>query len=740
MLPLRPVYLAFLTILIYFLIYRFSFITVFLAFLSFIFLLAQYDQKTCLKTFVFLLLFGFYFYFSYQKIESDYQNVPKRAEELIIIPDTVSVNGDSLSFQGKSGHCIYQAFYTLKSQKEKHYFENLWKTSRIKVSADVTEADSQRNFGGFDYRSYLKTQKIYRLASVKKIEKVVLEQDITFFERLHEWRRRSLVSVNQKFPAPMRHYMTGLLFGYLDRSFDEISDIYSSLGIIHLFALSGMQVGFFIGNFRYLGLRLGLRREYMNWLQVPLSLVYAGLTGFSVSVVRSLLQKNLSNFGLTKMDNFAVTLFTMFFIMPHFLLTAGGVLSFVYAFILGMADFQHLSQPKRWAAQILTLTLGVLPFLMWYFSSFQPLSVFLTAFFSFIFDGLILPVLTIVFFLSPFILLINLNLFFIILERFIVYINQIFSRPFVLGKPSLWILVLILLALALLYDYRKKRLLAAVLSVFLALLFLMTKNPPTNEVTVVDIGQGDSIFLRDIKGQTILIDVGGRVPFSKSAEWQQRMSDANAEKTLIPYLKSRGVSKINQLVLTHTDTDHMGDMEAVAKAFKIGQILVSSGSLTNAGFAARLKKMQVKVSVLKAGDRLPIMGSQLQVLYPFKTGDGGNNDSVVLYGRLLNLSFLFTGDLEKEGEDKLMVAYPKLKTDILKAGHHGSKGASSAEFLRQIRPQATLISAGKNNRYRHPHQETLKRLIKVRSQIYRTDQQGAVRFTGIKNWTLETVN
>ncbi|MGT2924496.1 DNA internalization-related competence protein ComEC/Rec2 [Streptococcus caviae] len=740
MLLLRPIYLAFLTILIYFLIYRFSFLTVFLVFLSFIFLLAQYDQKTCLKTFVFLLLFGLYFYLSYQKIESDYQNAPKQVEELRIIPDTVSVNGDSLSFQGKSGHRIYQAFYTLKSQKEKHYFENLWETSRIKVSADLTEADSQRNFGGFDYRSYLKAQKIYRLANVRKIERAVPEQDISFFERLHEWRRRALVFVNRKFPAPMRHYMTGLLFGYLDKSFDEMSDIYSSLGIIHLFALSGMQVGFFIGNFRYLGLRLGVRRDYMNWLQLPFSLVYAGLTGFSVSVVRSLLQKNLSNFGLTKMDNFAVTLFTMFFIMPHFLLTAGGVLSFAYAFILGMADFQRLSQPKRWCAQMLALTLGILPLLMWYFSSFQPLSVFLTALFSLIFDGLILPVLTIAFFLSPFILLTNVNLFFIVLERLIVHINQIFSRPFVLGKPSLWILVLILLALALLYDYRKKGLLAAVLSVFLVLLFLVTKNPPTNEVTVVDVGQGDSIFLRDIKGKTILIDVGGRVLFSKSAEWQRRMSDANAEKTLIPYLKSRGVSKIDQMVLTHTDADHIGDMEAVAKAFKIGQVLVSSGSLTDTDFAARLKKLQVKISVLKAGDRLPIMGSQLQVLYPFKTGDGSNDDSVVLYGRLLNLSFLFTGDLEKEGEDKLMAAYPNLKTDVLKAGHHGSKGASSAKFLRQIQPQATLISAGKNNRYRHPHQETLKRLIKIRSQIYRTDQQGALRFTGIKNWTLETVN
>ncbi len=739
MLPLKPIYLAFLTVLIYFLIYRFSFITALLTCLSGIFLISQYDRKTCLRTFFFLLFFGFYFYLSCQKIESDYQNAPKRVEELRIIPDTISINGDSLSFQGKSGHRIYQAFYTLKSQKEKRYFENLRQTSVIKVASDVTEADSQRNFDGFDYRSYLKTQKIYRLVNIKKIESVIPEQGLSLVERLHEWRRRALVFIQQKFPAPMRHYMTGLLFGYLDKSFDEMSDIYSSLGIIHLFALSGMQVGFFIGNFRYLGLRLGVRRDYMNWLQLPFSVIYAGLTGFSVSVVRSLLQSNLSNFGFTKMDTFAVTVFTMFVIMPHFLLTAGGVLSFAYAFILSMIDFQHLSQPKRWGAQMLTVSLGVLPLLMWYFSSFQPLSVFLTALFSLVFDGLILPVLTIVFFLSPFILLTNVNLFFIVLERLILYINQIFSRPFVLGKPSLLLLVLILLTLALLHDYRKKKPLAAVLTAFLALLFLTAKNPLTNEVTMVDVGQGDSIFLRDIKGKTILIDVGGRVSFAKPAEWQQRVSDANAERTLIPYLKSRGVSKIDQLVLTHTDADHIGDMETVAKTFKIGQVLVSSGSLTKADFAAKLKKMQLKVAVLKAGDRLPIMGSQLQVLYPFKTGNGGNNDSLVLYGRLLNLSFLFTGDLEKEGEERLLGAYPNLTADVLKAGHHGSKGSSSVKFLKQIRPRVTLISAGKNNRYKHPHQETLRRLIKIKSQIYRTDQQGALRFKGIRYWTLETV-
>ncbi|MGT2750940.1 DNA internalization-related competence protein ComEC/Rec2 [Streptococcus orisasini] len=737
--PIRPIYLAFLTVLIYFLVYHFSLITVLLVFLSFLFLIAQYDRKTCFKTVSFLLFFVLYFYLSYRQAEYDYQNAPKQINQLRIIPDTISLNGDSLSFRGKSGSKIYQAFYTLKSQKEKRYFENLWKTSNMRVSADLTEADSQRNFGGFDYRSYLKTQKIYRLATIKKIERVQPVQDLSLFDYLHEWRRRALVAVNHKFPVPMRHYMTGLLFGYLDKSFDEMSDIYSSLGIIHLFALSGMQVGFFIGYFRYLGLRLGIRRDYMNWLQLPFSLLYAGLTGFSVSVVRSLLQSNLANLGFTKTDNFAITIMLMFFMMPHFLLTAGGVLSFVYAFILSMIDFRYLSQPKRWGAQMLTLSLGVLPFLMWYFSSFQPLSVFLTVIFSLIFDGLILPILTIVFLLSPFVLLTKVNLLFIFLERIIVFINQIFSRPFVLGQPSLWVLVFMLLILALLYDYRNKRKIATVLAANFILLLLIAKNPLVNEVTILDIGQGDSIFLRDIKGKTILIDVGGRVAFSRPDKWQERVSTANAEKTLIPYLKSRGVSKIDQMVLTHTDADHVGDMETVAKAFKIGEVLVSSGSLTNADFTAKLKKMQVKVAVLKAGDRLPLMGSQLHVLYPFKTGDGGNNDSVVLYGKLLNLSFLFTGDLEKEGEEKLMAAYPRLKTDVLKAGHHGSKGSSSLNFLRQIQPKTILISAGKNNRYGHPHQETLKRIAKIKSRVYRTDQQGALRFKGIRSWTFETV-
>ncbi len=150
-----------------------------------------------------------------------------------------------------------------------------------------------------------------------------------------------------------------------------------------------------------------------------------------------------------------------------------------------------------------------------------------------------------------------------------------------------------------------------------------------------------------MRGRTVLIDVGGRVDFVAKEAWQERSSQANAERTLIPYLHSRGVDRIDSLVLTHTDTDHVGDVLEVAKQVQIGRIYVSPGSLTVPDFVATLKEINVPVHVVAVGDRLPIFDSYLEVLYPDGTGDGGNNDSVVLYGRLLETNFLFTGDLEQ---------------------------------------------------------------------------------------------
>nr|WP_303266576.1 DNA internalization-related competence protein ComEC/Rec2 [Streptococcus lutetiensis] len=737
--PIKPIQLAFLLILLYYFCFSKGIGCLMFLLLALLFLWQQYGWKAWYQVSLCLAFFAIFFLTKANQTEQAYQAAPTQLAKIQMIPDTISVNGDLLSFRGKEAGQTYQVFYILKSEKEQEFFKNLNQTMLLSGQVDLEEATPQRNFGGFDYRTYLKHEGIYRIANLSSITEIRQQSSLSFFERLHELRRQAIVSIQRNFPAPMQHYMTGLLFGYLDKSFDEMSDVYTSLGIIHLFALSGMQVGFFVALFRFIILRLGLRRDYVDILQIPFSLVYAGLTGFSVSVIRSLIQSAFANLGIKKLDNLAFTLMTLFILKPNFLLTTGGILSFTYAFILSFIDFDELSHYQKILTECFAISLGSLPVLLYFFSVFQPLSLLLTAIFSLAFDTLILPVLTFVFLLSPLVKITALNPFFVFLETIIKFSKSLIGTPLVFGRPSLGILLLLLLIIGLLYDCYRHKKVAIFLFSIIALLFFQIKHPLENEVTVVDIGQGDSILVRDVKGQTLLIDVGGKVRFSEKKSWQKRLADSNAERTLIPYLKSRGIGKIDQLVLTHTDTDHMGDMLEVAKELKIGQVLVSPGSLTKPDFVVKLRQMKTPVHAVSAGDNLPIMGSHLQVLYPNAVGDGGNNDSVVLYGNLLGKNFLFTGDLEEEGEEQMMATYPNLPVDVLKAGHHGSKGSSSPEFLDHISPQMALISAGQNNRYKHPHQETLDRFQNQNMTIYRTDQQGAIRFRGLNHWKIETV-
>lgn len=737
-LPCQPLHLAILAVAAYFAVHSFSLLTMGLFSLLLAVFGVRQGKTVIIKTLPLLALCGLFF--CYQKVQWERadRSAPSHVEQVQLIPDTININGDSLSFRGRADGQIYQVFYKLASQEEQTYFQKLTDLVWLEVEAEVSLPAGQRNFKGFDYQAYLKTQGIYRTVKITAIKKIVPVQSWNVFDWLSSWRRQALVYIKTNFPAPMSHYMTGLLFGELDSDFDQMSDLYSSLGIIHLFALSGMQVGFFIDKFRWILLRLGLTKETVDKLQIPFSLFYAGLTGFSVSVVRSLVQKILGNLGLRKLDNFAVTVFVCLLILPRFLLTAGGVLTFTYAFLLTVFDFEDLGQVKKAAVESLSISLGILPVLMTYFYAFQPLSILLTFVFSFVFDVLLLPGLSVIFLLSPIVKITWVNGFFVLMEKVIVWVADLGFRPWILGKPSELVLLLLLVCLFLLYDFHRRKQWLLGLSLVLALLFFMTKHPLENEVTVVDIGQGDSIFLRDMRGRTVLIDVGGRVNFAAKEAWQERSSQANAERTLIPYLHSRGVDRIDSLVLTHTDTDHVGDVLEVAKQVKIGRIYVSPGSLTVPDFVATLKKINVPVHVVKVGDRLPIFDSYLEVLYPDGTGDGGNNDSIVLYGRLLETNFLFTGDLE-QGELDLIETYPDLPVDVLKAGHHGSKGSSYPEFLDHIGAKIALVSAGENNRYKHPHQETLDRFDSRKIQVYRTDQQGAIRFRGWKEWRIETV-
>ena len=709
-------------------------------FLMVCFLKHHWKNKTALKL-VGLVgsFFLVYFLFLHHRASIQDKQAPVEINQVTLVADTLSVNGEQLSAIGKAKGQTYQVFYRLKSEKEQHFFKTTSQTLVLKGEINLSQATAQRNFQGFNYQSYLASQGIYRIAQIERLDQVVPQKSLSPLAFFHQMRRRALVHIQTHFPSPMRHYMTGLLFGYLDKEFDEQSQLYTSLGIIHLFALSGMQVGFFLGWFRYGLLRLGLPKDYLFIVLLPFSLCYGLMTGWTASVLRSLVQSLLAEFGIKKLDNMGITLLLLFLLLPHFLLTVGGVLSCSYAFLLCLFDFEDLSSLKKSIYTSLVLSLGILPFLTYYYGTFQPVSLILTAIFSIVFDSFLLPVLTVFFALSGLVIFSQINSLFEWMESFLTWIQSWIGQPLILGKPSLFQFGLMIAVLVMLFDFWKKPQFRICLLMIFGLLMVWVKHPLTNEVTVVDVGQGDSIFLRSMKGDTILIDVGGKVTFGTKEKWQESSQTSNAEKTLIPYLQARGVSQIDYLVLTHTDTDHIGDLEEVAKCFKIKEICVSQGALTKSSFVKRLRTIKCPVHTLKAGDKLPMMGSNLQVLYPNKIGDGGNNDSIVLYGKLLGSSFLFTGDLEKEGEEELMASYPTLRASVLKAGHHGSKGSSSEAFLDQLHPSLALVSAGENNRYKHPNDETIERFKQRHIKILRTDKDGAIRFKGWFKWSSETV-
>ncbi len=737
--PIPLIYLSFLLLWLYYAIFSVSY----LALLGFIFLLIclffQFPWKSAGKILAICGVFGFWFLFhNWQQTQAN-QNLMDSVERVRILPDTIKVNGDSLSFRGKADGRTFQIYYKLQSEEEKEQFQALTDLYEIELEGKLSEPEGQRNFGGFDYRAYLKTQGIYQTLNIKKIQSIQKVGSWDIGENLSTLRRKAVVWVKTHFPDPMRNYMTGLLFGHLDTDFEEMNELYSSLGIIHLFALSGMQVGFFMDAFKKLLLRLGLTQEKLKWLTYPFSLIYAGLTGFSASVIRSLLQKLLAQHGVKGLDNFALTILVLFIIMPNFFLTAGGVLSCAYAFILTVTSKEGEGL-KAVARESLVISLGILPILSFYFAEFQPWSILLTFVFSFLFDVVFLPLLSILFILSFVYPVTQFNLVFEWLEGIIRLVSQLASRPLVFGQPNAWLLILLLVSLALVYDMRKNIKRLAGFSLFIVGLFFLTKHPLENEITMLDVGQGESIFLRDVTGKTILIDVGGKAESDKKIQaWQQKSTASNAQRTLIPYLKSRGVDKIDQLILTNTEKEHVGDLLEVTRAFQVGEILVSKGSLTQKEFVAELQATQTKVRSVTGGENLPIFGSYLEVLSTRKMGDGSHDDSLFLYGRLLDKHFLFTGNLKEKGEKDLLKQYSTLEVDVLKVGQHGAKTSSNPAFLEKLKPEITLISVGKNNRAKLPHQETLTRLETINSKIYRTDQKGAIRFKGWKKWQIESV-
>ena len=726
--PVPKIYLSFLLLWLYYAIFSASFI----ALLGFVFLLLclfiQYPWKIVIKVFLVSSLFASWFVYQKWQQEEASQYLVDSVQTVRILPDTIKVNGDSLSFRGKADGRIFQVYYKFETEAEKEQFQHLTDIYEIELEGKVSEPQGQRIFGGFDYQAYLKIQGIYQILNIKRIQSLKIVSSLDIGEHLSSLRRKAVVWIKTKFPDPMRNYMTGLLLGHLDTDFEEMNELYSSLGIIHLFALSGMQVGFFMNVFKNAVLRLGLSQEKFRWLAYPFSLIYAGLTGFSASVIRSLLQKLLAQHGFKGLDNFALTILILFLVMPNFFLSIGGVLSCAYAFILTMTSKEEQGV-KAILRESLIISLGILPILTFYFSEFQPWSILLTFAFSFLFDLVLLPLLSILFCLSFIYPVTQVNFIFEGLESIIRFVAQNTSKPIDFGQPSLWVLLALLLILALLYDSRKNWKRLSLLVFIVSTLFILTKYPLENEITLIDIGQGQSIFLRDLTGKTILIDVGKDEEDEDKEAWQEKTTSSQVQRNLIPYLKSRGVAEIDQLILTNSDDKQLENLLEVSRAFEIKEIILEEESLAQKDLLEKLKLNKMIISSIKTKKQISIFGSQLNMIDTKKSQD--KTSQTFLHGKLLNQTFLIARNLK---EKDLLKNYPDLQADVVIMDQHDKQSSSNSELFKKLKSKITIISAEKKRR----GNDSQSQLSLDSSKLYRLKQEGSLRFRGWNSWKLET--
>jgi competence protein ComEC len=246
-------------------------------------------------------------------------------------------------------------------------------------------------------------------------------------------------------------------------------------------------------------------------------------------------------------------------------------------------------------------------------------------------------------------------------------------------------------------------------------------------VTFVDVGQGDCAIIHAPNGRTVLIDAGGRPR-------QANDSDNVGRWVVVPELYREGIRKLDAIIVTHPHDDHVGGMAEVVEQVPVDMALSYTPEGTTPAYdkfleAARAHK--VRMIMARPGQVLNLgAGIRAEVLYPRQpitdSDDDQNNDSVVvrvIYGRI---SFLFAGDIEEEGEAQLLTQAPNLDSIVLKAPHHGSMDSLAPEFLQTVHPQWTVISVGRNNSFGHPDQQTLTRLYRQGTRIFRTDEMGTI--------------
>lgn len=547
-----------------------------------------------------------------------------------------------------------------------------------------------------------------------------------------------------------------LLLGRRETLDRELSDRFAKTGLVHLLAISGTHVALMGAVFVLIGRMLQLSRARVAWLTIVLITLYLAVIGAPPSALRSGIMLALALIG-TVLQRPAATLpvvaaaaLAILAVEPMAALDIGFQLSF--AGVLGIillrgammkrVPAKVLEHPAgRWTAESLVVSVAAFvttaPVVAHHFGQVAPVSILanlpaipLTSL-ALIGTGAAAAVEPLV---PPVARLLadGAGLALDLLNGVVDIAIRVPHGHAAVARPRWWlwaaagIVFLLVLDLA---GRMRDRVRWAVAGMTAAAAFLLLPLAGTAadggvEIAFIDVGQGDAVALRTPAGRWLLVDAGDR-----DDGW-----DAG-ERRVLPFLRARGVRRLEALILTHPHADHVGGAAAVMRALPVGRVIdpgMPAGSTVYLETLRTAEERGIAWSAARQDRKLHVDGVELTFLWPaadaLDAPADANDISAVVLVRFGAFSALLTGDAPSSVEEALVARYGAgVDVDVLKAGHHGSRTASSAAFLDAATPALAVVSAGVRNDYGHPHAEVLARLRAREIEVARTDLEGTVR-------------
>ena len=650
--------------------------------------------------------------------------------------------------------------------------ENIWITYRIddeeeakRLQSTVLTGKTFRVIGnleepthatvenGFDFVSYLRFNRAHWIFEIEEIDEISKENK-NLFVKLAQMREREIKRIDRLYSGTAGSFTKALIFGEQNDISEDMYNQFKKLGIVHILALSGMQVALIAAILFSIFLRLGLTRSQTYLLLACILPLYAIITGLSASIVRACTMAAVYMFGqfiglrLTAFKTITICLLSYILINPYQVFQIGFQLSFLltYGLILSSKILQRSPQSPVVSLLIMTAICQLIstPIILYHFYEISLISFISNLLYVPLFTYVLFPVTIGVYLLTVVDLFSDLGLkvldsIYYLLEVSTGFLSALPATTLLFGKPSNLVMVLIVLCFVTILiqieiysKFKRLFIMCMITSLLLGYQYNYQHFSTNGEITFIDVGQGDSTFI-SLPGNegTYLIDTGGATMFTRE-DWALRNSEFDPGKDIIlPFLKSKGIKVIDKLILTHADQDHVGGAPALLRELRVREIIIPFEQRKEFRGTEIIKeaiKLGIPIKEVRAGMGWSAGEAKFTILSPIGKVEDKNESSIVMKAHINQLDWLLVGDLGEPGETELLQNETNLKADVLKVGHHGSRNSSSEEFVRAVDPRVAVVSSGRGNRFGHPHVEVIELLHKEEITIYRTDLDGSIQY------------